>query len=246
MRTWFAYTNGYNSVARLTAWRIFRTQSTLEGVPSFFKPSEIQTCIEHPPVIDWVIFPFLRDKLIQYHSKDPNLAQICSDIIKHYVVQAQLPELVANASPVAVNFTVWDIMTTLEGAGGPQSNGIFQDMTVRLPAPNLQELLEDKRYARLLHRHLLLDQACNISLDPSLFAIYPHLYEADQNLAVGVPIRLPNPAVWSAPRPVDSVTAGIYHNLASCATDSGLVEALTMDAARVTVPRHGSVAAAIF
>lgn len=53
---------------RLMMYRTNPCPATLSGVPSFFKPRPSQERIQHPAVIDFLIWPGLRDRLVFNHE----------------------------------------------------------------------------------------------------------------------------------------------------------------------------------
>jgi hypothetical protein len=184
-------------------------------------PTPLQAAVPHPPVIDWCIFSFLRDKLIQYHSSDPALDEICGDIGLAYVVQADLSEFIVGAEPLTVYFSIHDIIS------GMQSNPslVADDAPdpkpeVKLPAPDLYTLLHTREYAREVYHHLGIGRGIQeYNLDPGLFTKYPHLYESSAKVAQGVALRSSNKITWPAPRPLDDVAMNCYRRCASYHTN---------------------------
>lgn len=243
MESWMRYTNGNDTLAKMTVWRIVPGPDTLAAIPPCMRPTPLQVAVPHPAVIDWCVFPFLRDKLIQYHSADPALDTICGDIGLAYVVQADLADLVVGAQSLQVNLSVHEtvqgmihnpeLRTTSYGsssssddnnsnnnssstASATVQNHHQQPQAVKLPAPNLRVLLNTKEYAWELYRWLRIAQGADgYRLDASLFAKYPHLYEPDPNIAEGVPLRSLNKIPWPEPRPLDKVAMDCYRQYAS-------------------------------
>ncbi|KIX10028.1 uncharacterized protein Z518_01109 [Rhinocladiella mackenziei CBS 650.93] len=185
--------------------------------------TDSMAAVPHPAIIDWCVFPFLRDNLIQYHSSDPSLDEICGHIGKAYVVQADLSELVANAEPLSVNFSVLDIVTGLEknptllslsrlsDAMQAESNNTIQQTArtkIHLPAPNLYALLHAREYTWELYRHLKIAEGGDrFRLDGNFFVKYPHLYEPEVDacyIAHGVPLRSCNKVTWPCLLPLDN------------------------------------------
>jgi hypothetical protein len=172
-------------------------------------------------VIDWCIFSFLRDKLIQYHSSDPALDEICGDIGLSYVVQADLSELVAGAAPLTVYFNIRGIISRMENSPPWSSDQKAQEEAeaeARLPAPDLYTLLHTKEYARELYRHLNIANGTDGYLvDPCLFARYPHLYEANPKVAHGTPLRSSNKLEWPTPQALGDTAMSCYRKCVSSA-----------------------------
>ncbi|RVX70863.1 hypothetical protein B0A52_06019 [Exophiala mesophila] len=209
----FKYTNGSEYVAKVAAWRLYPFPLTLANFPHSLRPTQLQTTVPYPPVIDWCMFPFLRDKLIMHHSIDPSLDDICRDIGQAHVVRADLKDLVLGANSLAVKFRVYDIIDGMEN--NPSwftSRGDDSDIhtvsqprpRIELPAPSLQVLLNTREYAWELYRYLDLQNVMDgICLDSRFFSKYPHLYQPDPAIALGVFLSTSNRTVWSMPQPLD-------------------------------------------
>ncbi|ETI20940.1 hypothetical protein G647_07283 [Cladophialophora carrionii CBS 160.54] len=231
MEPWLHCTNGKDTLTRLAAWRISPSQETLAAIPPALLPTQLQTAVPHPPVIDWCIFSFLRDKLIQYHSSDPALDEICGEIGLAYVVQADLSEFVAGAEPLTVYFSIHDIISGMQNNpklvaddddddDGNDGNASAPNPEVKLPAPDLYTLLHTREYARAVYHHLGIGRGIQeYSLDPTLFTRYPHLYEPSAKVAHGVALRSSNKITWPTPRPLDDVAMNCYRRCASYYTD---------------------------
>ncbi|KAH0842745.1 hypothetical protein AYO21_04250 [Fonsecaea monophora] len=233
MESWVQWTNGQDTLTKLAAWRVSPGPETFAAIPPAIQPTPLQTSVPHPPVIDWCVFPFLRDKLIQYHCADPALDEICGDIGMAYVVQADLSEFVLGAEPLAVYFNIHDIIFGMEtnpailsdadadntNVNNTNTNNststalIGPKPAVKLPAPDLYTLLHTKEYAHELYRRLKIGQGLEeYLLDPVLFAKYPHLYEPSVKIAQGVPLRSRNRNSWPVPRPLDDVAMSWYRS----------------------------------
>ncbi|KAJ9613308.1 hypothetical protein H2200_003250 [Cladophialophora chaetospira] len=222
MEAWIHCTNGKETLTRLAAWRIFPSPETLAAVPPAMLPTQLQVAVPHPPVIDWCIFPFLRDKLIQFHSADPALDEICGEIGLAYVVQADLADFVAGAEPLTVYFSIHDIISGMQNnpkwVADDSNFGPKPD--VKLPAPDLYTLLHTQEYAQEVYHHLGIGRGVQeYCLDPSLFTKYPHLYEPSAKVAHGVALRSSNKITWPAPRPLDDVAMNCYRRCASYHND---------------------------
>ncbi|EXJ55399.1 hypothetical protein A1O7_08326 [Cladophialophora yegresii CBS 114405] len=218
MEPWIHCTNGKETLTRVAAWRISPSPETLAAIPPALLPTQLQAAVPHPPVIDWCIFAFLRDKLIQYHSSDPALDDICGEIGLAYVVQADLSEFVVGAEPLTVHFSIHDIIWGMQNnpklvadgdACGPKPE-------VKLPAPDLYTLLHTREYAQRVYHQLGIGRGIQeYHLDPSLFARYPHLYEPSAKVAHGIALRSSNKIAWPTPQPLDDVAMNCYRRCAS-------------------------------
>lgn len=212
------YTNGCDTLTKMTAWRMAPSLATFTAIPQCLRPTQLQVAVPHPAVIDWCVFPFLRDQLIQHHSADPALDDICGDVGLAYVVQADLADLVQGAQSLTVNLSVHEILHGMENS--PESvspdDYVGFNSEVKLPAPNMRSLLHTKGYAWELFRHLKLAQGGDVyRVAPDLFDKYPHLYKPDVAIAVGVPLRSFSKISWPTPRPLDDMAMECYRNYAS-------------------------------
>lgn len=246
MGPWLKHTNGNAVISRLTAWRLAPSAETYTAIPACLRPTPLQVAVPHPAVIDWCMFPFLRDKMIQYHSSDPALDQICGDIGESYVVQADLSDLIVDAGPLAVNFSVLDVIYAYESSTewSPTSDQDQDDSSCHssssatsakdtrahsthstLPAPNLHALLHSREYIAALYSHLNLKQpGDHFFLDKNLFVKYPQLYEPSPLIAQSLPLRSANRVKWDHPLPLDSIALSCYQN--ASLTRSGLGRAV--------------------
>ena len=217
MEPWIKYTNGKEQLAKLAAWRMYPSADTLAALPEFLRPTQLQLSLPHPAVIDWCIFPFLRNKLIEYHRSDPALDEICGDIGMAYVVQACFSELVANEEPLMVYIRVCDVIAGMENNPALVNPPVLgTNAQVKLPAPSLHTLLHTKEYAREMYRHFTInDSGKSYYLDPELFNKYPHLYEPNAKIAQGMPLRPYNKISWPHPHPLDNIALNCYLGCAS-------------------------------
>lgn len=218
MESWIHCTNGKDTLARIAAWRISPSAETLAAIPPAVLPTPLQAAVPHPPVIDWCIFPFLRDKLIQYHSADPALDEICGEIGLAYVVQADLSDLVVGAESLPVYFNIHDIISGMQNNPPWVVDGSLGTTIpeVKLPAPDLYTLLHTKEFAREVYHHLGIGRGIQeYHLDSALFTKYPHLYEPSAKVAQGVALKSSNKIIWPHPQPLDEVAMNCYRWCAS-------------------------------
>ncbi|KIW10445.1 hypothetical protein PV08_11409 [Exophiala spinifera] len=221
MEPWIKYVNGPDSLAKVTLWRMAPGPDTYSAIPPCFRPTRLQVAVPHPSFIDWCVFPFLRDKLIQYHSGNSALDEICSDVGLAYAIQADLSELVAGAESLLVNLSVHEI---IYGIDHFPSCYEFHSSTnlpeVNLPAPNIYTLLHSKEYAWSLYKHLRISERIeDFRVDPRLFVKYPEFFELDEKVAQGIPLRSSNKVPWPKARPLDKTMMDYYRGCTSGRTD---------------------------
>jgi hypothetical protein len=219
MEPWMKHTDAANTIAKIAAYRLAPCATNLAAVPPCLRPTQMQIFVSHPPVIDWCVFPFLRDKLIHYHCFDPMLDEICGHVGMAYVVEADLSDLVTGVDPMRVYFSIFDITYSMEnnpsildGIFAPSiTHGEDGKSPARLPAPSLEVLLHTKEYAWELFKYFGIDKDYSTyRLDASLFSRYPHLWEESAPVAGGIPLRARENASWPTPRPLDDKAIRYY------------------------------------
>lgn len=113
MGAWHSYTKSHIPVGHLTAWRVDPSPATLAKVPLCYQPTKLQLSMPHPAVIDWVPWASMRDKVILYHSASPRLDELMSDFGNYYVMEVDLPKLVAGFPPTPGYVSVWDLVRVI-------------------------------------------------------------------------------------------------------------------------------------
>jgi Domain of unknown function (DUF3425) len=113
MTAWHTYTRAHVPCGSLMTWRVHPTVGTFMKIPICYQPSKMQLTVLHPAIIDWIPWPALRNKLIQYHSANPRLDDIICDIGTSYCAEADLSTLVAGITPVLGYVGVWDLVRSI-------------------------------------------------------------------------------------------------------------------------------------
>jgi hypothetical protein len=145
MTPWHTWTAGNYGAGNVMAWRLNPTEATFAKLPEYYKPTPTQLSIPHPTVIDWIPWPEVRDKLINYHSANPCLDDIIREIGNSYVVEGDLSKLVAAREPVMGFVTVWDIVRAISPEATLENSKLYRDcdQTFDNPFPRDIEMAEN-------------------------------------------------------------------------------------------------------
>ncbi|WKT52615.1 hypothetical protein QSH57_003129 [Fusarium oxysporum f. sp. vasinfectum] len=207
---WLSKTKFFH-IIELTIWQILPCPYTFSRVQQQYRPTQLQVTLQgqYPCVIDWVPFPLIRDRLIQYHAANPSIDQIFCDAVSAYVVESHLSDLVIGCPPLKVYVRVTDLVISMAGDEGEDP-----DIVPTIPATNVQTLFTSPKHARLAFEHLKMD--CGSSyykVDPIFFEKYPELYTAsDEKIAKGIPLKPEFQTTITRPVHLDNTTVGLYSN----------------------------------
>jgi hypothetical protein len=251
MTAWHIYTKADVPLKELTAWRITRTPEAYAKIIPAYRPTKLQITTPHPAVIDWIPWPGLRDKLIFYHSANPNLDEVICDIGNSYAVPADLSKLVTGLSGVIGYISVWDLVRAIAPdeacLDGASSSFAFNADTIRnilsddnatvveddvnfygkptLPAPDVHTLFNTKSLAIQAFKAIGMDKGqTTFSLDPEFFGRHPELYDPQCDLmAKGVPLRPNIHCAMPTPNNLNTSIVAQYRELAKWTCDRNLV-----------------------
>ena len=115
-------TASFQGFLQCEMWLNFPGRATYELMDAAYRPTLAQLSIPHSPMIDWLPWPELRDKLIE-HQDEINMDQISSLAIQNVVahrsaslsrkrdVEGDHPTEVGNTKPSnrAMSFRIWDL-----------------------------------------------------------------------------------------------------------------------------------------
>ncbi|OAG34107.1 hypothetical protein AYO21_11748 [Fonsecaea monophora] len=90
-KAYFTESLAWKHVGPITRFRIEPTKENYDRLPARFRPSQIQLTRFHWPIIDWILWPQLRDKLI-LQSAEYDLTDFISTIIAGYCLEAEITE----------------------------------------------------------------------------------------------------------------------------------------------------------
>lgn len=97
-------------------WNLDSCLDTYKSLPVTHRPTALQLCTVHPPIIDWAFFPSIRDRMIELYSHSWMLDELVCELVHAYVVEADLSSLVTgleNLHPQKGYFRMWDIVQTI-------------------------------------------------------------------------------------------------------------------------------------
>ncbi|KAL2670525.1 hypothetical protein Neosp_014313 [[Neocosmospora] mangrovei] len=207
---WLSKTKFFH-IIELTVWQILPCQFTLSRVHKQYQPTQLQATFQgqYPCVVDWIPFPLIRDRLIQFHAANPFIDQIFCEAVSAYVVESQLSDLVIGCPPLKVYIRVTDLVVSMAGQEWEDP-----DMTPTLPAAQVQTLFSSPRHARLVFEHLKMDRGSSCyKLDPSFFEKYPELYtSSDDKVATGIPLKPDIQTTITRPSQLSGNTVAMYSN----------------------------------
>jgi hypothetical protein len=241
MTAWQTWTVGNFGGWAVMAWRLNPTLISYRKLPKNYRPTPTQLSMPYPVVIDWIVWPELRDSLILCHSSNPYLDDIIREIGNSYVVETDLSILVAGLDPVMGYVSVWDIVRAISPDSTLEPSELYQDegftsetyhesdsaasspFESSLPAPCLSALFNSRHLASQAFKLLKMEKVGNLRLDPAFFENHPEFSSCRGKLAArGVPLK---PSSWfsiPSPRPIESSVLRIYRDLTSQALKNSL------------------------
>ncbi|OAP56165.1 hypothetical protein AYL99_09344 [Fonsecaea erecta] len=239
MTAWHTYTRAHGTVGSLMAWRLNPTPEMYAAIDPALTPTKLQMTVHHPAIIDWIPFAFLRDKLIIYHSANPQLDDLICEIGNSYVMEIDLARLIAGIPSTRGYVGVWDLVRAIapEATSISDATNLFQpdfenspeviddfdeeeessSGASSLPAPNASVLFGSKALALKAFKLMGMHKGVgNFLLAEHFFDRHPELMDPTVNIiARGVPLRPGNRKFMIAPQPLDSSVLGRYKELSS-------------------------------
>lgn len=116
MCIWWTYIQSSMVVEKLMRWNLDSCVDTYKSLPVTHRPTALQVCTAHPPIIDWAFFPSVRDRMIELYSNSWLLDELVCELVHAYVVEADLSSLVTGLEtlpPQKGYFRMWDIVQTI-------------------------------------------------------------------------------------------------------------------------------------
>ncbi|KAM0429766.1 hypothetical protein ACHAPT_006372 [Fusarium lateritium] len=207
---WLSKTKFFQ-IIELTVWQILPCPYTFSRVHKQYQPTQLQITFhgQYPCVVDWIPFPLIRDRIIQFHAANPFIDQIFCDAVSAYVVESLLSDLVIGCPPLKVYIRVTDLVVSMAGQEWEDP-----DVAPTLPADQVQTLFTSPRYARLVFEHLKMDRgSSHYKVDPSFFEKYPELCSpSDDKIATGIPLRPEIQTTVTRPNHLNGMTVDMYSN----------------------------------
>jgi hypothetical protein len=221
MSLWWTYIQSAAVVEKLIRWSLDASLENYKTLPVTHRPTALQTCTAHPPIIDWAFFPTIRDRLIELYSHSWVLDDIVCKLVHSYVVEAELTHVVTGLEgmPSQIGyFRVWDIVRTISAESKAQSNfwtdldndtfgetaDPFElDLTgtshswTKVP---LEKIYRSREAAWKLFKLLRMEDRRAIKLDPAFATAHPELCDEPSIIASGLDCTLQGDSM-SVPRP---------------------------------------------
>lgn len=231
MRVWWAYIQSSAVVEKLMRWRLDACLDTYKALPMTHRPTALQLSTAHPAIIDWAFFPSIRDRMIEMYSHSWMLDEIVCELVKAYVVEADLTKLVTgmeNLPPQTGYFSIWEIVQTIAREDRQQSqpnldlwgNGVHldEDLFAESSSPfeieqagsdgtwikmPLDQIYQSRKVALKLFKLLRMDDRRIVKLDPAFAASHPELCDDVTIIATGLDCTLRgNSTPVSRPKPL--------------------------------------------
>src|ERR1700743_2763727 len=131
MAAWYTYTKAHIHITKLISFRLSPSRLTYSKLSPVFRPDHVQSSCPHPAILDWVPFPILRQKLVLYHSANPQLDTIICDIQSSFVVEADASQLIEGFGATPVYLAIWDLVAAIE-SNESAVNSVTQPSSVYL------------------------------------------------------------------------------------------------------------------
>jgi Domain of unknown function (DUF3425) len=207
MTTFFTYTKSHAPITKLTMWHLNPMPRTYADLDSCYRPTDLQLFTPHPRVIDWVPFPWLRDRLILFHASNPRLDDVICEIADAYACNIDPSALITGFNMGLGYVCVRDLLDTisdgaddghedqqhcmLDNSFGDTSFAApdqldFMDLNLEsscashpsIPAPSVTALFNSKSLALQVFRLLKMDKGLGrLRLDPQFFERHQELWD---------------------------------------------------------------------
>ncbi|KAL3446981.1 hypothetical protein BJX65DRAFT_308607 [Aspergillus insuetus] len=100
-------TASLNGFVQSELWRLFPCQSSYEKLHPAYRPTPLQLTVPHSPLIDWLPWPDLRDRIIELQDQ-LDVEAVCRSAIESVVAHRQVPSS-KEAEATLPTFRVWDL-----------------------------------------------------------------------------------------------------------------------------------------
>lgn len=231
MTAFYAHTKSHHAIVKLTTWRLHPTSKSYRSLGTKYMPTHLQLFVPHPTIIDWVPFPSIRDKLIQYHCANPDLDELVCELGNSFVAEIDICLLIAGLDSTICYISVWDLIRAIS----PETTSKNEDLVwpsadavdsnshceLTLPAPSVTALFGNPHYALQAFRKLKLDMGAHFfKVDPQFFERHPEMHDTKADIVGrGVAIRPPTRSAIPVPTPLDDAVLGKYKECATWSYD---------------------------
>ncbi|KAL4863223.1 hypothetical protein BDV12DRAFT_202306 [Aspergillus spectabilis] len=155
-------TASLNGFVRSELWRLFPCRQTYENLHPSYRPTMLQVTVPHPPLIDWLPWPELRDQIIRFqHQID--VEAVCKSAIESVVAHRE-PSTDREGEADLPTFRVWDLYLLEKQSGVGLTNNQLSYK------PRSSSVLSIERAYNLVYDDFLTQK-----LDPVFFRKYPML-----------------------------------------------------------------------
>lgn len=99
-------------------WRLNPTAESHKYLSPCYRPTELQLTVPHSPIIDWVPYPSLRDRMILCYNGNVALDRMMCEYLNSHVVEVnEVSRILPHAPPGKGYFGVWNVYKGIYGDG---------------------------------------------------------------------------------------------------------------------------------
>ncbi|OAP61605.1 hypothetical protein AYL99_03808 [Fonsecaea erecta] len=212
----------YNMTATLRGllavemWRNFPSERTYRQLPPEYRPTRAQMVAPHPPNIDWLPWPDVRDLAIRYQNSydmDAIFRMAIHNVVAHRKpghIASSLEDARSSGVEDNTSFRIWDLICSEKANGTEPLADSRLERKAILRSPTVKAVLDayDLEY----------DQFHTQKLDDEFFLTFPCLYAESAASSwkvraldgvplfdVGAPVALSRPAVARLQAQINSI-----------------------------------------
>lgn len=143
-------------------WRLFPCRESYEKLHPSYRPTVLQLTTPHSPLIDWLPWPDLRDRIIQFQDQ-LDVEAVCKTAIQNTMAHRQLPG--SNREHCNLpSFRIWDLYMVEKQSGLALTNN---QLSYNPRSPTV--IAMQRTYG------LIYDDLATQKLHPAFFERYPIL-----------------------------------------------------------------------
>jgi hypothetical protein len=91
-------------------WRIYPNAESQKFLSPTHRPTELQLTVPHSPIIDWVYYPQLRDRMIMCYNGNVALDRLMCEYLNSHVIEVDdVAQILPYAPPGRGYFGVWNM-----------------------------------------------------------------------------------------------------------------------------------------
>ncbi|KAM5341979.1 hypothetical protein ACJ41O_015010 [Fusarium nematophilum] len=114
-------------IGPILMWRLHPTPESYEALLPDYKPTELQLTVPHSPVIDWVTYAPLRDRVLLCYNGSITLDRLLGEFLNSQVVQINdVSQILPHAPRGKGYFGVWNVFRGIDNNSpdGPDHVGL--------------------------------------------------------------------------------------------------------------------------